>query len=125
MASKKILYIEDDLDNHTLIKLFLRNTPWELSTSESAGDALKVMEEEDFSAFIVDLNLQDQGDGADVIQEIRKKEKYQETPIIVFSGFDEQHFKKYNVDHLTQSFFRKPTSKKVLLEALNDLLGTE
>jgi len=125
MPLKNIMYVEDDLDNHTLIKLFLRNEPWDVVTTESPDQALDALEQNTMDLIIVDLNLQGEGDGAELIRTIRQNPGYQETPIFVFSGFDEHHFKQYGIEELVQRFFRKPTSKKVLVEAISEFDDTK
>lgn len=125
MATKKILHIEDDQDNQTLIKLFLRNEPYELIGAETPDQALEIAKSQSVDVIIVDLNLQGQGDGAEVIRSIRALENYKSVPIIVFSGFDQHHFRQYGIDDMINKFFRKPTSKKTLVEALRELVDTK
>lgn len=125
LMEKTILYIEDDIDNQTLVRLFLRNEPYDLITAETPQQALDVISSRDVDIIIVDLNLQEEGDGVELIRSIRGKNGYETVPIFVFSGFDEQHFKKYGIETLIQYFFRKPTSKKDLIEALNNVGGKE
>ncbi len=125
MKSKKILYVEDDQDNQMLVKLFLRNEPYELMTAETPQEAIDTISSHQVNAIIVDLNLQEEGDGVELIQSIRNLSGYQSVPIFVFSGHDEQHFKQFGIDDQIHRFFRKPTSKKTLIEALREFDGKE
>lgn len=121
MPVTNILYVEDDLDNQTLVKLFLKKEPWELKSAETPAQAMEILEAEPIDLIIVDLNLQEQGDGAELIKDIREKPEYKDTPVFVFSGHDEHHFEQFDIKDLTHRFFRKPTSKKVLIEAIREI----
>ncbi|MDG5767030.1 response regulator [Balneolales bacterium ANBcel1] len=125
MPEKNILYVEDDFDNHTLVKLFLKNEPWNLIIAETPGQAHEALASQPMDLVIVDLNLQEEGDGATLIRELKKNPEYESIPVFVFSGFDENHFSKYGLDDSIQRFFRKPTSKKMLIEAIRSIGDTK
>ncbi len=124
MPEPTILYIEDEQENLTLIRLFLRKEPFQLLTAETPEKALQILESHKVDLVLVDLNLQGEGDGAILVKAIRDNPKYKTTPVFVFSGFDEYQLQKHGIDGMVQKFFRKPTSKQVLVQALNEQFQT-
>ena len=124
MSIKSILYVEDDPNIQMLIRLFLRNEPYEIITADNPEEAQDALLSQSFDIIIVDLTLQKDGDGAELIRTIRKMPGYEAIPIFVFSGFDESHFRKYNIDGLIQRFIRKPAKKNILIDTIRSFHDT-
>lgn len=126
MPNKRVLYIEDDFDNQTLISLFVKKEPFDMITASNPKEAMDLLKTADpFDIIIVDLNLQEEGDGVPLIRDVRNMPQYASTPIFVFSGFDKTYFQQFGIDNMIQKFFRKPTSKSVLVSALKEFSDTE
>lgn len=120
---KKILYVEDSADNQLLISLFLRQEPVDFHTADDIEQALEKAADGGYDLFIIDLTLKQEGDGAELIKELRAMPANASVPIFVFSGFDEYSFRAYNLDDQIQRYFRKPASKSELVEAVREFTG--
>ena len=125
MATKQILYVEDDNANQMLVKLFFKKEPFEMTGVDNPDDALELMKSQPFDVVIVDLNLRKEGDGAELIREMRKLSGYENVPVFVFSGHDIHSFKEYGIEGMISKYFSKPVGKKTLIEAIWEVLGTE
>lgn len=121
MKKRTLLYVEDDPANQKLIRLFLKSEPVDIVTAENVEEALELLQSHPPDVIVVDLNLQEEGDGAGLIHSIRSMAGYESVPIFVFSGYDRSQLKQYEIDHMIQKFFRKPTSKKSLIDAFRSL----
>jgi DNA-binding response OmpR family regulator len=125
MTTKQILYVEDDTANQMLVKLFFKKEPIELTGVDNPDDAMDLMKSRSFDAVIVDLNLRKEGDGADLIRELRKLPGYETVPVFVFSGHDVHSFKEHGIEEMISRYFNKPVNKKTLIEAVWEALGIE
>ncbi|MEX0681052.1 MAG: response regulator [Balneolales bacterium] len=121
MSFKNLLYVEDDPYNQNLIRLFLKKEPFHLITADSAAVALDILKKQSIDIIIVDLTLQKEGDGADLIRCIRDLDGYHSVPLFVFSGYDENHFNTLDIANMVQCFFQKPTAKQTLIKALKEV----
>ncbi len=125
MQSKQILYVEDDAANQMLIDLFFKKEPFELTMADTPEEAIGLVKSKSFDAIIVDLNLRKEGDGAELIREIREIPDYESVPIFVFSGHDAHSFKEYGIENMIHTYFSKPVSKKDLIDALRESTETK
>lgn len=118
MENKKVLIVEDDPSNQTLFKLFLKNEPYDLIPAYSTQEAISLLESESVDVILIDLNLEGDGDGADLVRNIKKLPDYQSVPVFVVSGLDEQQFAEFGIKNQIDGYFRKPVRKKTLVSAL-------
>ncbi len=125
MQTKQILYVEDDTANQTLVKLFFKKEPFQLTTADDPDEALDLVKSTSFDVIIVDLNLRKEGDGAELIRDIRNISGYETVPVFVFSGHDVHSFRDYGIEDLIQNYFSKPVNKKTLISALWEVLEIE
>jgi len=125
METKQILYVEDDNANLMLVKLFFKKEPFEMTGVDNPDDALELMKSQSFDVVIVDLNLRKEGDGAELIRDLRKLSGYENVPVFVFSGHDAHSFKEYGIEGMVSKFFNKPVAKKTLIEAIREVLEIE
>jgi len=82
-----ILVVDDFAANTVVIRSSLLMTgKYNVQSAKSVQEALKVVAREDkFDAFLLDFNMPD-GDGADLITELRKMDKYRKTPMLILSS---------------------------------------
>lgn len=78
---KQILIVEDDRKLNDGIVLALRNDSYIFSQCRTIADARKVLEREDISLMLLDVNLPD-GNGIDFVREIRA---YSPVPILLIT----------------------------------------
>ena len=83
----KILYIEDNPDNMTLVKRALESRGYTLVEAVKGLDGINVAENEDIDLILLDINLPDL-DGYEVARKLRNSTKYALThiPIIAITA---------------------------------------
>lgn len=79
----RILCVDDDNDTLDLLKQLLGLSGFEAIGVQEAETALRLIEKERFSLYIVDSQLLG-GSGLGLCEEIRKRDT--KTPVIIFSG---------------------------------------
>ena len=84
----QILIVEDTQDAQTLIKMFLRKTPFKLTFADNGEVAIKVFKESSYHLVLMDVTMPVM-DGINALREIRKWEgemKRPLTPIIALTA---------------------------------------
>lgn len=114
-----ILCIEDDEDTCTLMKFVFEQEDFAVTTC-SAEDCLQIVEQEIFSAIILDNYFGDLN-GVDICREIRKR--HSTTPIIFFSGEVRQNEREKALAAGASAYLIKPDDFETLVETTLDLIN--
>jgi CheY-like chemotaxis protein len=81
-----ILLVEDDAINAMVIKKFLSKS-YKVDVASKSNQSLEMAEANNYSLFLLDINLGRGMNGIDVLVEIRKMPKYSKTPIIASTAY--------------------------------------
>ncbi len=120
-----ILVIDDAMDTHNLIRVFLSQRPWYYQAATTAADGLQFLEEHKADIILVDLNMPDV-DGLETIQKIRALEQASQRSaavVLLFTASEDE------ADHAKAreagccGFLPKPLTKDKLLTTLESYLG--
>ncbi len=112
-TTERILIVEDDRVTAAVMEDALSSDDWDIIVAENGREALKVLEEQDISAVLLDLVLPDM-DGRDILLKLRTDSATAWTPVLVLTA---------KQDALTQSecyalgadgFLVKPVDWEVL-----------
>jgi CheY-like chemotaxis protein len=109
---KGMLLVEDDPAQQSSINELLKGEDLEITAVANAADALARLESNEFDCMVVDLVLPGQ-DGVKLIEQVRAKEKWQNLPIIVYTGKEltkdeERHLKKLTESVIVKSGVKSP-----------------
>ncbi len=117
---QSVLYVEDDLTNQKVVKLFLRNH-FAIDTAEDALSALKKIEENKYDIILLDINLGIGMNGIQLAKVIRENPNYISVPIVAVTaytmGIDKAEFIKAGCTH----YLTKPFMRNDLLEMLEHI----
>jgi DNA-binding response OmpR family regulator len=83
MQAKRVLCVEDDEDTRDMLKFKLGLSDFEAAVAPDADAALRLMESERFSLYVLDGGLRNAG-GLSLCEQIRASDA--RTPIVIFSG---------------------------------------
>jgi DNA-binding response OmpR family regulator len=83
MQSKRVLCVEDDADTRNMLKVRLGLSDFEAVVAPDMKAALRLMEREQFSLYVLDGGLRGAG-GLSLCEQIRASDAH--TPIVIFSG---------------------------------------
>ncbi len=83
MTAKRVLCVEDDADTRTFLKLKLEFSDFEVVATPDADAALRLIERERFSLYVLDGGLRSVK-GLSLCERIRAADA--RTPIVIFSG---------------------------------------
>jgi CheY-like chemotaxis protein len=128
---KTILVIEDEADLALYLKAVLEDSGYEVVTSDSAGQALKVLGKQTVDLITLDLTLPDRS-GGDLFVEIRTGQATAAVPIVIVSGLDldGQEFQDL-LAHLQkktggapEACLEKPVNPAALAKTVSGLIGS-
>ena len=110
----QVLIIEDERIERTLLKRMLEQENFAVETAATCAEAVAKCHHRSFDAITLDLLLPD-GDGKQVLEEIRASEPNRTTPVIVISIVEE--IEQVAIPGI-QEVLRKPVRRENLIAAL-------
>jgi DNA-binding NtrC family response regulator len=120
-SGNNVLVVDDDNAVCRIVERMLSDEQYQVKSSQSVADALRVIEQKPFDAYVMDYKLPD-GSGLDVAERIRSKGS--EAPIILISGYDTtfvaSRAEKLNIF----DFLQKPFSREMICNALKKAIGS-
>jgi signal transduction histidine kinase/ActR/RegA family two-component response regulator len=117
--SNKILYIEDNPANFRLVEnIIKKHTSFELLSSVSGNDGIKVAIEQKPYLILLDLNLPDIS-GFDVFEKIRENKELSNTPIIAVSA----NAMQYDIDKAIELGFLDYIVKPIDIFSFKNMLN--
>lgn len=123
MPANRILCVEDDADTRALLKTMLGLSDFEAVVAPDVGPALRLMERERFSLYVLDGGLPGVS-GLSLCEQIRAADA--RTPIVIFSGHAYASDIEAGMLAGANAYLVKPDSSKLiptirrLLEAASD-----
>lgn len=118
LSRKTLLYIEDDLISQDVVRRAL-STTYYLDLVHGAEDAFKLINQKEFDAFLIDINLGSSMDGLELVNQINQITKYKATPKIAVTAFASEEDRS---EFLNKGFTHY-VSKPFLMEDLKELLA--
>lgn len=115
----KILVVEDDKAMNGLVSLSLRDNGYEVKACFNGVEALKALEEDNYSLIITDIMMPEM-DGFELAENIRLVDK--STPIIFMSAKDDKPSKIYGYKLGIDDYVTKPFDLDVLMMKISALL---
>lgn len=117
----KIVLVEDELSLNNLLKNYLEKEGYNVVTFTKGQDALDYIEKyNDINVWILDIMLEDDITGYDIIKEIRSKNE--EVPIIFSSARDQSVDKIMGLELGGDDYIAKPYSPKELVLRVKNIL---
>ncbi|MDP2303298.1 MAG: PAS domain S-box protein [Ignavibacteria bacterium] len=113
-----ILYVEDDLINQNVVKLYLRNN-FLVETAKDGKTALQLIKKKKFDIFLMDINLGGGMDGMEITKLIRKMPQYSETPIVAVTAYALESDKIKFLAGGCSHYLSKPFEKHQLLDLIS------
>jgi CheY-like chemotaxis protein len=119
---KNILVVEDNLETQLIIKVSLRDI-YNIELTNNAADAINILEDRSFDLVLLDINLNGEADGKDVLSFLRKRYSKIELPVIVMTAYDLSDEDKTYFTENTNSFIPKPIDKNIIRGEIEKLFA--
>ena len=121
MSIAKVLVVDDDIAICRILQWMLFGEQYSVQTSQSVDDALRVIEQKAFDAYVIDYMMPD-GSGLDVAERIRSKGS--EAPIILISGYDASAVALRAEKLRIFDFLEKPFSREIICNAVKKAISS-
>jgi DNA-binding response OmpR family regulator len=117
---RKILLVEDDIQLHTTIKLFLESLQYSITSIFDGVDAISTIDENQYDLYIIDINIPNIN-GLEILKYIRKKDTL--TPIIIITASLELSNLKNAFADGCNEYIKKPFYLEELEIRINNLMS--
>jgi two-component system, cell cycle response regulator DivK len=123
MDRKVVLVVEDNSDELMIYATLLRYNGYDVITAEDYHSAVRISREQVPDLAVIDVNLGDPTyDGTDLVRAIRGESRTAAMPIIAHTAFADVYAEALD-DAGCDRILHKPTNPKVLLNAVEELIG--
>lgn len=119
---QSILIVDDVADVTEMIALFLKHAGFDVTTANSAEDALHITAESRFDLIISDIGMP-QMNGYELAESLRNRGDYSDTPLIAVTGYTEYDDRGRSLRSGFNAHLTKPINPSQLLEIISELLG--
>jgi len=121
-VSDRVLVIDDNLIDRLKLKGEFESAGFDVVLCSGAGQARKTLEKSTFNLILLDVMLGD-GDGIELLQELRSKPNFADLPIIVLSAADQVHHRTRGLTSGANEYMGKPYDSEQLLARARHLIG--
>lgn len=118
----KVLSVEDNDINQQLIEMYLKND-FEVIPAFDGESALKLIEEQPFDLFLLDINLGAGMDGIEVLQFIRGQLLNKNVPCIAVTGYTGTDDRRKMLAAGFDAVIPKPFTRKEMMMAISKFVG--
>lgn len=114
---KRVLIVEDEVDNIILIKRFLRDIKIDLVIAKSGEEAINICQEQMFDIILLDLHFSGMS-GMDSLLEIRKINQFDKVKVLAMTASSKDELSEDELEAFDDFIF-KPIKKEVLINKLS------
>lgn len=114
----KVLVVDDEELAQDFLRYFL-SKKYEVHTCGNVNSFYSAIANTDFDLVLMDISLKDYKDGIDLTRELKKMEKYKDTPVFILSAFNTTKERSNSFQAGAQEFLAKPVDGKSLLQLIN------
>lgn len=118
----KVLVVDDEELAQDFLKYFL-SKKFDVHTCGSVNSFYNTIDKIDFDLILMDISLRDCKDGIDLTRELRKMEKYKDTPVFVLTAFNTTKERTSSFEAGAQQFLAKPVDGKALIQLIDSVLS--
>jgi DNA-binding NtrC family response regulator len=119
--TKRILFVDDDVPLRVTLSMYFKMKGIQVTAAENCHDALRLAEQGQFSAAIVDINMGDE-DGMDLLDTLTLK--YPALPVIMFSSLgDTPELRNTSLRRGAKGHFSKSEPIDTLYQGVRTIAG--
>ena len=117
-----ILYVEDNIDNRTLVRRILLSEDYDLIEATNAAECLKVLENTKPDLILMDINMPDM-DGYTLTSRIKSMPGFERVPIIALTANVMRGDKEKTIEAGCDGYIQKPLDIDQLLREVERFLS--
>jgi two-component system cell cycle response regulator DivK len=116
-----ILYVEDNIDNRTLVRRILMVEGYNLLEAVNATEALKILEETKPDLILMDINMPDM-DGYSLTAKIKEMPGFDSTPIVALTANVMRGDRERSLEAGCDGYIQKPIDIDTIVEQIERFL---
>jgi two-component system cell cycle response regulator DivK len=117
-----ILYVEDNLDNRTLVRRILLSEDYALLEAKNAGEALEVLKTSKPDLILMDINMPDM-DGYTLTAKIKAMPGFEKTPILALTANVMRGDREKTLEAGCDGYIQKPLDIDQLIKEIERFLA--
>lgn len=122
LKSKQVLLVEDDSINIQTISAFIGNLV-QLTAINNADDAIEVAKNKHFDLILMDIGLNGNKSGLDIVRYLRLMPKYHSTPIVALTAFALDSDRDRILSSGCTHYLSKPFPRQQLIDLLEEIFS--
>jgi PAS domain S-box-containing protein len=122
LKSKQVLLVEDDPINIQTISAFIGNLV-QLTAINNADDAIEVAKNKHFDLILMDIGLNGDKSGLDVVRDIRLMPQYHSTPIVAVTAFALDSDRDRMLTSGCTHYLAKPFPRQQLIDLIEEIFS--
>jgi two-component system NtrC family response regulator len=120
-TKKKVLIVDDDKQILSTLTQILEKAGYTVETAETAAEANKKLEQNQYSVALIDIRLPD-AEGTDLLLKIPKTSN---TARIIITGYSTVEYGEKSAEYGADDFLVKPVKAKELLDSVKTWTSEE
>jgi DNA-binding response OmpR family regulator len=125
MDSPTVLVLDDDPGVRAAITRLLGRYGYSAATAATLDEAQSLLRSRSIQALILDVRLQENSTGLDLLDVIRRESEFQKIPVLIFTGTLLSEADQMFVTRHRAFLFYKPEGIDTLIKFLDDLTGRD
>jgi two-component system CheB/CheR fusion protein len=117
----RILVVDDILDVREMLTMFLTQAGFQVTSAESARDALQAASDQSFDLIVSDVGMPDMN-GFDLARSLRRLSRYKTVPMIAVTGYSEYEDRERALQSGFNTQLVKPIDPLRLIPLIEELL---
>jgi CheY-like chemotaxis protein len=118
----RILVVDDIVDVREMLTMFLTHAGFQVTSAESACEALQAVNDRSFDLIISDVGMP-QMNGFELATRLRQLSRYKDVPMIAVTGYSEYEDGERALQSGFTAQFVKPIDPSQLVTLIEELLG--
>ncbi len=120
-----VLVLDDESEVRTAMARLLGRYGYEAVTAATLDEARALLRSRSIQALILDVRLQEEGTGLDLLGTIRGEAEFQKAPILIFTGSFLTEADQMFITRHRAFLFYKPEGIDTLVKFLDNLTGRD
>lgn len=116
---KRILYVDDDLQSRLLVE-YLIGKFYDITLCATAEEALQILKTNSFSLILLDIRLDGEISGIDLLSKIRNMPEHDRTPAVAVTAFAFDEDREQILSSGFADYMAKPIALNPFKEMINN-----
>ncbi len=117
-----LLVVDDETEALDMVRLMLRNTPFEIVTASNGEEALAKAQSHDINIVLLDIMMPDIS-GVTVCGYLRANPRMSKVPIVMLTALDDYATRRKAMQAGATDLITKPVAREELLSKLNGVMA--